>query len=154
MIEHMVPPARRWLIAGVVVVLGLSFVSQGKAAGDSMTEVERTNDAVVTRALAALAKRDVDALGDCLADDFTYRYANQSVNGKANYLAIAREKFPTVDSLKIDVVRSSAIGNTVLLERFDAGTNGGKKSGYHISAFFYVVDGKIHEWTDYPWPAD
>lgn len=84
MIEHMVPPARRWLIAGVVVVLGLSFVSQGKAAGDSMTEVERTNDAVVTRALAALAKRDVDALGDCLAGNFTYRYANQSVNGKAN----------------------------------------------------------------------
>ena len=58
----------------------------------------------------------------------------------------------TLKKAEFEVFRSSVMGNTVLNDRADRFDTGDNQMEFHISGFFYVVDGKIKEWQDYSWP--
>ena len=83
------------------------------------------------------------------ANEFTPR-----IEGRETIMKSLRPFISNAAYIEFEMLRSMVIGKTVIndrIDRFDAGD--GVKKEFHISGFFFVVDGKIKEGRDYTWLA-
>ena len=138
---------------GGVAALAAVIAPRGANAA-TLSEVERANEKVVNDFCAAWSTLDADELGRYLADDATFRAVESSprVEGREAIIGGFRSFLSSARSARIEMLRSTVIGATVLNERIDHFDTGDDQLSFHISGVFLVVDGKIQEWQDYTWP--
>ena len=149
--------SRRYFLGatGATAVAVSSPCSAGDAPVDKpASQVEQANEKVVNDFCAAWATRDADKIGSFLAKDAVYRMIETSAptKGREAIMATLKGFLEKASSARFEILRSTVMGNTVLNDRIDYFELEDRKLKFHISGFFWVVDGKIKEWQDYSWP--
>ena len=146
-------PSRRGFL-GVTGAGAFALASASDAAVAPISEVEKANEKVVNDFCAAWKTRDADKIGSFLAKDAVYRMIETSppTKGRDAIMAALKDFLGKAKSARFEVLRSTVMGNTVLNDRIDYFELEDSKLKFHISGFFWVVDGKIKEWQDYSWP--
>jgi limonene-1,2-epoxide hydrolase len=76
----------------------------------------------------------------------------QRIEGKSALIDGTRQFLATRSKARFEVLRTAAMGNTVINERIDHFTRDDGEDAFHITGFFLVKDGKIVEWQDYTMP--
>lgn len=116
---------------------------------------EKANIDLVNEFCAAWATRDGAQVGAFFADDATFRMTEDAppvqtrdaiTKRLQGFLALAKKA-------EFEVIRSFAIGDIVIDERYDRFTMGTKDVAYHMVGVFFIRNGKIQEWFDYRMPA-
>tara|TARA_B110000305_G_C19411704_1_gene625802 strand:+ start:530 stop:991 length:462 start_codon:yes stop_codon:yes gene_type:complete len=118
---------------------------------------------VVNTFLAAVTSSDIETMEGLLAEDFIYTWVATTsseispslmTEGRDTYLQPfrTRENTTNSNSLSMNVIQSTVIGNTILQERIDTFNTSVGPLIWHTSSFFLVIDGKIQSWGDYEWP--
>ena len=91
-----------------------------------------------------------------MADDFTNTAMGKTIKGKENFAKDWNMMIQNVEKQEYEIIRLAAIGNTVTVYR--VGTIYGnfsddrKEVTFHLTNFFYIVDGKIKELNVYRMP--
>ena len=153
MSERQTSPSRRGFL-GVTGAGALTLAAASDASAAPISEVEKANEKVVNDFCAAWTTRDTDKIGSFLAKDAVYRMIETSppTKGRDAIMAALKDFLGKAKSARFEVLRSTVMGNTVLNDRIDYFELADRKLKFHISGFFWVVDGKIKEWQDYSWP--
>ena len=146
-------PSRRGLL-GATGAGALTLAAESAASAAPISEVEKANEKVVNDFCAAWKTRDAAKIGSFLAKDAVYRMIETSppTKGRDAIMAALKDFLGKAKSARFEVLRSTVMGNTVLNDRIDYFELEDSKLKFHISGFFWVVDGKIKEWQDYSWP--
>lgn len=148
--------SRRGFILGGAA-LALAFARGAQAADppvEATAELEAANAKLVNDFCAAWESKDGEKLGAFFADDGVFRM-NESAkpaNGREMITKQLKVFLATTKTAKFDVVRSQAMGNIVLNDRYDRFTMGTKDVAYHMTGVFFIKNGKIQEWWDYGMP--
>ena len=146
-------PSRRGFL-GATGAGALTLAAESAASAAPISEVEKANEKVVNDFCAAWKTRDAATIGSFLANDAVYRMIETSppTKGRDAIMAALKDFLGKAKSARFEVLRSTVMGNTVLNDRIDYFELEDSKLKFHISGFFWVVDGKIKEWQDYSWP--
>ena len=146
-------PSRRGFL-GATGAGALTLAAESAASAAPISEVEKANEKVVNDFCAAWKTRDAAKIVSFLAKDEVYRMIETSppTKGRDAIMAALKDFLGKAKSARFEVLRSTVMGNTVLNDRIDYFELEDSKLKFHISGFFWVVDGKIKEWQDYSWP--
>jgi limonene-1,2-epoxide hydrolase len=105
---------------------------------------------VVRDFCAAASTRDPEVLRAFFADDVVYHNIPMDpAEGIEATMAVINLFVTIGESLEFEIHHLASDGSTVLTERTDSFTIGGKTSGLPVMGAFHVVDGKITAWRDY-----
>jgi limonene-1,2-epoxide hydrolase len=107
--------------------------------------------AALTDLLAAVEKRDADALGDCFTADATYATAVPlpPLVGREAIVALFSGLFSQVGSARFEVLGYSVDGDRVWTERIDHFTFGERPVSIEVMGVFELAGGKIVAVRDY-----
>ncbi len=155
MTEHPFITSRRAFLATTASAAALAaIVKPQEANAATISEVEEANAKVVQDFCDAWATRDAEKIGSYLAEDVSFRMieGRERKEGRESVMDGIKGFLDSLKSAEFEVFRSSVFGNTVINDRADRFETADKKMEFHISGFFFVVDGKIKEWQDYTWP--
>lgn len=98
----------------------------------------------------AFAKHDAEALRQYFTDDVVYHNIPMDpAVGLEAAMAVIDMFLAVCEELEFQVHHLAVDGETVLTERTDVFTIGGKTAPLPVMGAFRVVDGKIAEWRDY-----
>lgn len=138
---------------GAVVGGGLASTARAEEVV-GFPEVEAANIQVVNDFCAAWESMDLEKIYQYVADDVTFRMTESTpmVVGKAALIEGTKQFLAPAKSARFEVLRTSAMGNTVINERIDYFQMGEKENAFHVTGFFFLKDGKIVEWRDYSVP--
>lgn len=105
----------------------------------------------VTAFLAALERRDLDAVLDCFTPDASYAYAmpHPAVVGRDAISAMFGKLLTEADAVRWDVVASTVDGDRVWTERVDRFTFGGRDVAIECMGLFELAEGRIAAVRDY-----
>ena len=143
--------------AGMLTACGEDDMTQ--TADTPRTELEIANETLVSDFCRDWSLRDVGKLRPYLAEDLLYQIA------PGQPLIESRDEFEqrmggwlkSLESVRWDILRSYVIGPVVLNERIDYfnAPAGGKAPSmrFHIVGHFFVEDGVIKVWKDWPIPG-
>lgn len=139
---------------GMLATLGMAGRSQA-AEADGWSDQEKTNVKVVNDFCAAWATRDADQVGKDFTDDMIFRMtsATPPANGKQTVVEQFRTFLSTAKSAEFEVLKTFAIHDIVINERWDRFDTGERKMEFHVAGVFFMRKGKIAEWSDYVIPA-
>jgi limonene-1,2-epoxide hydrolase len=114
------------------------------------TAAEDASLALVADFCAAFATRDMTKIASYLAPNCSYRITETSLPA-VGVAALERIKSYVDRSSRIDfkILDSWARGPMVINERIDSFTRTDSSPAYHLVGVFFIMDGKIAEWTDY-----
>jgi limonene-1,2-epoxide hydrolase len=105
---------------------------------------------VVRGMCAAFAKHDAEALRPFFSDDVVYHNIPMDpAVGIEDTVAFIAGFFAMCESLTIETLHLAVEGNSVLTERVDTITAGGRVGALPVMGTFEVRDGKICAWRDY-----
>ncbi|MCD2190763.1 limonene-1,2-epoxide hydrolase family protein [Actinomycetospora soli] len=105
---------------------------------------------VVETFLAALARLDVDAVGELLAPDVVYQNVSlPPARGREATLRVLGSMARPLTGFEIHTHRLAANGSTVLTERTDVAIAGRVRIAFWVCGTFEVHDGRITLWRDY-----
>jgi len=153
--------SRRRLLAGTGM-LGVTMAGGSQMAAAEETEkseLEIASETLVTNFCRDWALRDIDALLPYLADDLVYQITpGQPLITSAEQFAKQMGPFLTkMESIDWEILRSYVIGQLVLNERIDhfnaPADSKSPSMHFHIAGHFFVEDGKIKIWKDWPIPG-
>jgi len=140
---------RRLLVLGgmAAAIGGESIPSEAGAP----TAVEQSNVKAVADFCAAWVARDIEKLVPYLAENATYRITETSppIVGRAAFHDRVGAIIARMTSIEFKITNTMAMGPLVLTERDDTLVSPQRTQRYHVAGMFYLVDGKIVEWTDY-----
>lgn len=115
-------------------------------------EVEQANVALVNAFCAAWGKKDMNTLSASLADNCTFRVNQNRPAIVGKKAVVDRLEEAVKRGVEFKVLKTVVLGPLVVNERDDvfaaAGDQPARVLRIHAGMFF-VVDGKIVEWTDY-----
>lgn len=117
----------------------------------AMTPGEQANAKIVTDFCAAWVEHDIDVLMPYLADTISYRITETTppIVGRAAFHDRIKAIIDRMTSIEFAVVETLAKGPIVLNERHDTLISPQGTRRFHAAGVFFLVDGKIVEWTDY-----
>ncbi len=148
---------REFIAAGTAAAALAAFATTGAAAETSpaLRAHEEANIKLVNDFCAAWETMDVDKLASFWDDKITFRMIEgmQRIEGKPALIEGTKQFLATRTKARFEVLRSAAMGNTVINERIDHFTRQNGEDAFHITGFFLVKEGKIVEWQDYTMPA-
>jgi limonene-1,2-epoxide hydrolase len=105
---------------------------------------------VVRDFCAAASTRDPEVLRAFFSDDIVYHNIPMDpAEGIEATMAVINLFVTIGEGLEFEIHHLASDGSTVLTERTDSFTIGGKTSGLPVMGAFHVVDGKITAWRDY-----
>ena len=145
---------RREFIALGTAGATLVFAAANAAAAEVNPKLiahEEANIKLVDEFCAAWETMDVDKIASYWDDKIAFRMIEgmQRVEGKAALIEGTKQFLATRSKARFEVLRSAAMGNTVINERIDHFTRENGADAFHITGFFLVKNGKIVEWQDY-----
>lgn len=122
----------------------------GAVAG-ALTPAEQANAAIVTDFCAAWLKRDIEVLMPYLADTISYRITETTppIVGRAAFHDRIKAIIDRMTRIEFAVVETMAKGPIVINERRDVLMSPERTRRFHCVGTFFLVNGKIAEWTDY-----
>lgn len=100
--------------------------------------------------VAAVGRRDIDGVCDCLTEDV--RYANiphEPVIGKDGVRALLGPFLAHCQAARWDVVSAAVVGDTAFAERVDRFWIDGREYFIECAGVYRIVDGRIAEVRDY-----
>jgi limonene-1,2-epoxide hydrolase len=105
---------------------------------------------VVRDFCAAASARDPEVLRAFFSDDVVYHnIPMEPAEGIEAAMAVIDMFLGMCDELEFEVHHLASDGATVLTERTDSFTIGGRTAPLPVMGAFHVVDGKITAWRDY-----
>ena len=139
--------------AGALISAGLSSAARAEDAV-GFPDVEAANVEVVNDFCAAWESMDLEKIYQYAADDITFHMTESTppIHGKQALIDGTKQFLAPAKSAKFEVLRTQAMGNTVINERLDHFEMGETKNTFHVTGFFFLKDGKIVEWRDYSVP--
>lgn len=140
---------------GMLATLGLAGRSRA-AEADGWSDQEKTNVKVVNDFCAAWATRDADQVGKDFTDDMIFRMTESTppASGKETVVERFRGFLSSAKSAEFEVLKTFAISDIVINERWDRFDTGERQSAFHVVGVFFMREGKIAEWSDYVIPAE
>lgn len=123
------------------------------------TELEVSNETLVNDFCRDWSLRDAEALRPYLAKDLLYQIApgQPLIESRAEFEQRMGGWMKSLESIRWEILRSYVIGPVVLNERidyFNAPEGGDAPSmRFHIVGHFFVEDGVIKVWKDWPIPG-
>lgn len=158
---------RRELLAGALGVPTLGALTLAACGGNQMskpgeppkTELEIANETLVNNFCRDWSLRDAEALRPYLAEDLLYQIApgQPLIESRADFEKRMGGWLKSLESVRWDILRSYVIGPVVLNERIDYfnAPEGSKMPSmrFHIVGHFFVEDGVIKVWKDWPIPG-
>jgi len=118
--------------------------------GAQPTPAEQANAKIVTDFCAAWVARDIDVLMPYVADNVSYRITETpAIVGRSVFRDRIKAILDRLTSIEFRVVETLAKGPVVLNERHDTLVSPQGTRRFHAVGIFFLVDGKIVEWTDY-----
>lgn len=134
-----------------VLAMAAALLATG-ALADPLADIEAANERLV-RDFFAAASADAGFYRAFLAEDVTFQYENNRVEGLDAFVARAAPKLASVSGYAIEPLRFAVAGNTVMNERVDiAALEDGQEIRLNVASVFLIADGKIAEWREYPLP--
>ena len=105
----------------------------------------------VTAFLAALERRDLDAVLDCFTPDASYAYAMPlpPLVGREAIAGMFGKLLAEADAVRWDVVASTVDGERVWTERVDRFTFDGRDVAIECAGLFELAEGRICAVRDY-----
>ncbi len=148
---------RAFLSFGGLGAIALSLPHDAAAQSHVSKETEQINARIVTEFCEAFAKQDVAKATSFLAEQCIYRPSQTAPPVTGRDAVAERVKRMITDRGGIDfkVLKTVTLGPIVVNERDDIPAeprtiNGKTVRNFHVAGgVFFVVDGKIVEWTDY-----
>lgn len=121
------------------------------AAAGTMTPAEQANATLVTDFCGAWLKRDIDVLMPYLADSISYRITETTpaIVGRDAFRSRIKSIVDRMTRIEFAVVETMAKGPIVINERHDVLVSAQGTRRFHCVGMFFLVNGKIVEWTDY-----
>jgi limonene-1,2-epoxide hydrolase len=105
---------------------------------------------VVRDFCAAVSKRDPEVLRPFFSDDVVYHNIPMDpAEGLEATMGVLNMFLGMGEALEFEIHHLASEGSTVLTERTDRFTLGGKDASLPVMGAFHVVDGKITAWRDY-----
>ena len=105
---------------------------------------------VVRDFCAAVSKRDPEVLRPFFSDDVVYHNIPMDpAEGLEATMGVLNMFLGMGEALEFEIHHLASEGSTVLTERTDRFTLGGKDASLSVMGAFHVVDGKITAWRDY-----
>ena len=105
---------------------------------------------VVRDFCAAASKRDPEALREFFSDDVVYHNIPMApAEGIEATMAVLQMFVTICEGLEFEIHHLASDGSTVLTERTDTFTIGGKTAPLPVMGAFHITDGKITAWRDY-----
>jgi limonene-1,2-epoxide hydrolase len=123
------------------------------------SELEIANEALVTNFCMDWSLRDIDALTPYLADDLVYQITPSQplITSLAQFTKQMGPFLKNMESIEWEILRSYVVGPLVLNDRidhFNAPADSKMRSmHFQIAGHFFVEDGKIKIWKDWPIPG-
>ena len=153
--------SRRIVLTGAAAagVTACGGVQMSKAEAPEKSELEIANETLVNNFCRDWSLRDVEALRPYLAEDLLYQIApgQPLIESRAQFEKQMGRWLKGLQSVRWDILRSHVIGQVVLNERidhFNAPEDGKMPSmRFHIVGHFFVEDGVIKIWKDWPMPG-
>ncbi len=141
------------LLLGMAAI-GLFSTHSATAAG--LTATEEANEKLVRDFYVSMVTLDSSKMTAHMADDFTNTAFGKTIKGKENFAQNWDMMIQNVKKQKVNIIRLTAIGNTVTVERkgtiYGNFSNDRTEVTFHLTNFFYIVDGKIKEMNVYRMP--
>ena len=147
---------REFLAAGGLGAALLLVAGESRADDSGTSAVEQANEKVVNEFCATWETLDIDKVVAFLDDKIVFRMIDNSpfIEGKQAIIDGIGQFLATRTSARFEMLRSTAIGNIVVNERFDHfGKEEGPADAFHVTGVFLVKNGKIVEWRDYMMPT-
>lgn len=143
-------PRRTFLRTGA---LGgaLTMVLPGWTDAAAPTPAEASNMKVIDEFCKSWATRDLIKITSFLSDGCIYRASETAAPVVGRDAIIERLKGPVgrADKVEFEVLDTWAKGPLVVDDRLDYFITGGETRIFHAVGVFYMVGGKIAEWTDF-----
>ena len=145
---------REFIAAGAAGVALAGLAARTASAAEvspALRAHEEANLKLVNEFCAAWETMDMDKLASYFDDKVTFRMIEgmQRIEGKAALMEGTKQFLSTRKTARFEVIRSAAMGNTVIHERIDYFTREDGEDAFHITGFFLIKNGKIVEWQDY-----
>ncbi|NND36980.1 MAG: hypothetical protein HKN81_07575 [Gammaproteobacteria bacterium] len=127
--------------------------------GPPKTELEIANETLVNNFCRDWSLRDAEALRPYLAEDLLYQIApgQPLIESRDDFEQRMGGWMKSLESIHWEILRSHVIGPVVLNERIDYfnAPEGGKAPSmrFQIVGHFFVEDGVIKVWKDWPIPG-
>ena len=153
---------RRAFLAGAGGIAGLASLPGCAPLSDAVssrgkTELELTNERLVTQFCLDWSTMDADHLAEYLDDDIVYMMfeGRPDIIGKQAFIDLIAPFFTTMQRVEWKMLDSKVIGDLVINERIDHFYAKNPKRSMHfgIAGFFLVRNGKIKIWRDYNMPG-
>jgi limonene-1,2-epoxide hydrolase len=117
------------------------------------TDIEKANEALVTRFCQDWAKQDAELLAGYFADSFEYMVyeGGPVITSKEAFIAQMGPFLKKLKKVDWEIIRSHAMGPMVINERIDHfyAQEGGRDNHPRIVGMFIVRNGRIVVWRDY-----
>jgi limonene-1,2-epoxide hydrolase len=130
---------------------GMAAIGGLPVAAGALTPSEQANATLVTDFCAAWLKHDINVLMPYLADTISYRITETTppIVGRAAFRDRITAIISRMSRIEFAVVETMAKGPIVINERRDELVSPQGTRRFHCVGMFFLVDGKIVEWTDY-----
>lgn len=144
-------------LGALTAMVGLA--ERAEAAAPSYSEQERAAMKLCRDFIGTFASRDADLLGMFVTDDVQVRGNPTAplttgreafVEGRKKFLAGPVARSLTYGGVTEAFAVGGATGTAVLTKRVNFRTVDGKKTPVALAAAFWVVNGKIQAWYDFP----
>jgi len=153
--------SRRQVLAGAgalgATVIGGCQMESAKEPEKS--ELEIANETLVTNFCKDWSLRDIDALAPYLAEDLVYQITPSQplITSLEQFTKQMGPFLKNMESIEWEILRSYVVGPLVLNDRidhFNAPADSKRPSmHFQIAGHFFVEDGKIKIWKDWPIPG-
>jgi limonene-1,2-epoxide hydrolase len=148
--------SRREILVGAgVAALGMSTV-RGEQQVEK-TELEISNETLVTQFCRDWSNRDAEALLPYLWEDLTYQIApgQPLITSSEQFVKMMGPFMKNLESIRWDILRQHVIGPVVLNERIDHfnAPEGGTSMRFQVAGHFLIEEGRIKVWKDWPIPG-
>jgi limonene-1,2-epoxide hydrolase len=116
-----------------------------------LTAGEEANVRIIDEFCKSWATRDLEKITAFLAESCIYRATETAVPTVGRPAIIERLKGPVgrAEKVEFEVLDTWARGPLVVDDRLDRFIAGGQTRVFHAVGVFYMVGGKIQEWTDF-----
>jgi len=151
--------SRRTLVAGIVAVTASGVNQMAHADQTKKSDLEIANETLVNNFCRDWSLRDVEKLRLYLAEDLYHQQApgRPVMESRDEFEKQMGGWLKTLESVEFKIVRSHVIGPVVLNERIDSfkAPAGGKGPSmqFHVVGEFFIEDGLIKDWKDWPMPG-
>jgi limonene-1,2-epoxide hydrolase len=141
---------RAFLQAGGLGVVA-SVMSSSTAEAAPRTAAEEANVKIIDDFCKSWATRDLTKITSFLADTCVYRATETAPPAAGREAIIERIKGPVgrAEKVEFEILDTWAKGPLVVDDRLDYFIAGGQTRIFHAVGVFYMVGGKIAEWTDF-----